>query len=282
MRSRWEISPWGKASPPSRTSRWDRSHNHDQKISQPEKSSPPERLLTLVEPNVADSVDVTPGMTPKKQAELVAKRLRAAADFSVATVDRSAAAPALAGARAHAVMLPTWNAPRRRLARRRTTRLTPFTQRVPRRRPVRRDLRCSVRSPHTVVNRLAPGLVRRGEPAPQRFSPSTAPPVGGGHRTMNRDFVAITAANSRTGPRRRSTRPSENRLAASMVPQGRGMAIMTGTLVPHVQGIGTPRPVWLLSTSQRALRGTFDRITRIDSNVSSTAHGVSLAKHRVR
>jgi hypothetical protein len=31
----------------------------------------------LVEPNVADSVDVTPGTTPKKQAELVAKRLRA-------------------------------------------------------------------------------------------------------------------------------------------------------------------------------------------------------------
>jgi hypothetical protein len=46
------------------------------------------------------------------------------------------------------------------------------------------------------------------------------------------------------------------------------MAIMTGTLVPHVQGIGTPRPVWLLSTSQRALRGTFDRITQINSNVS--------------
>jgi hypothetical protein len=65
----------------------------------------------LVEPNVADSVDMTPGMTPKKQAELVAKRLRAAADFSVATVDRSAASPALAGARAHAVMLPTWNVP---------------------------------------------------------------------------------------------------------------------------------------------------------------------------
>jgi hypothetical protein len=31
----------------------------------------------LVEPNVADSVDVTPGMTSKKQAELVAQRLRA-------------------------------------------------------------------------------------------------------------------------------------------------------------------------------------------------------------
>ncbi len=41
----------------------------------------------------------------------MAKRLRAAADFSVATVDRSVAAPALADARAHTVMLATWNVP---------------------------------------------------------------------------------------------------------------------------------------------------------------------------
>jgi hypothetical protein len=67
----------GGSSPPSRTIRWDRSHNHDQTASPSEKSSPPERLLTFVEPNVADSVDVTPEMTAKKQAELRAKRLRA-------------------------------------------------------------------------------------------------------------------------------------------------------------------------------------------------------------
>ena len=58
------------ASPPSRTSRWDRSHNHDQKISQPEHH------LTLVESFEADSTDLSPGMTAMKRAVPDAERLR--------------------------------------------------------------------------------------------------------------------------------------------------------------------------------------------------------------
>ena len=54
---------------------------------------------------------MSPGMTAKKQAELVAKRLRAAADAPVAAAGRAEVAPALAGARAHAAVLPTWDVP---------------------------------------------------------------------------------------------------------------------------------------------------------------------------
>lgn len=72
-----EISPLGRFKSPVRTTQRDRSHDHDQTASPSEKSSPPQHLLTLVERNIADSVDVTPGMTSKKQAELVAQRLRA-------------------------------------------------------------------------------------------------------------------------------------------------------------------------------------------------------------
>jgi hypothetical protein len=47
---------------PSRTNRWDRSHNHHQKI------SPPEHHLRLVDSFEADSMDMSPGMTAKKRA----------------------------------------------------------------------------------------------------------------------------------------------------------------------------------------------------------------------
>ena len=70
MRSRWEISRLGKTSPPSHTIRWDRSHNHDQRISQPEHH------LRLVDSFDADSTDMSPGMTAKKRATLVVERLR--------------------------------------------------------------------------------------------------------------------------------------------------------------------------------------------------------------